>query len=74
MRRFSITVPTVAFSVEISDVTPITSLVSVNAPISSVRLTRSVSSTWSSTVFCAILKPSSSALTRYEPGGNAANV
>ena len=74
MRRFSMTVPTVAFSVVMSDVTAVTSVVSVIPPISRVRLTRSVSSTCSSTLFCAILKPSSSALTRYAPGGIAGNV
>ena len=71
MRRLSITVPTVAFSVEMSDVTAVTSVVSVMPPISSVRVTRSVSSTCSSTLLCASLKPSSSALTIYAPGGIA---
>jgi len=45
MRRFSMTVPTVAFSVVMSEVTAVTSVVSAMPPISRERFTRSVSST-----------------------------
>ena len=42
MRRFSMTVPTVAFSVVMSGATPVTSAVSDKVPISIVKFTRSV--------------------------------
>ena len=42
MRRLSMTVPTVAFSVVMSGATPVTSAVSDNVPISIVKFTRTV--------------------------------
>ena len=71
MRRFSITVPTVAFSVVMNDATPVTSVTSDSVPISIVKLTRTVASICSWTACVTVRKPCSSALTTYGPGGNA---
>ena len=57
MRRFSMTVPTVAFSVVMSGATPVTSAVSDNVPISIVKLTRTVASMCRSTSCVTVRKP-----------------
>ena len=71
MRRFSMTVPMVAFEVSTSGETPVTVAVSESVPNSSVKLTRAVCCTCNSTSRVAVLKPSSSLFTVYVPGGNA---
>jgi hypothetical protein len=55
MRRFSMTVPTVAFEVAMSVVAALTSVVSVSVPTSSLKSTRSVCSTCSSAAFWTVL-------------------
>ena len=74
IRRFSMTVPTVAFDVAMSVVAADTSVSSVSVPSSSVKSTRSVSSTCSSTAFCTVLNPCQLGLDLVVPGGIAGNV
>ena len=71
MRRFSMTVPTVAFDVSTSGDTPTTVAVSWMVARSSAKFTRRTCCTRSSRSRTPVLKPSSSALTLYAPGGSA---
>src|SRR5439155_2816481 len=71
MRRFSMTVPTVAFDVSTSGDTPVTVVCSEMVPNSSEKFTASVCCTCSTTSRVAVLNPSSSVFTVYVPGGNA---
>ena len=73
MRRFSMTVPTVAFSVVMSGATPVTCAVSESAPTDG-EFTRTVCSTCSSTSRWTVWKPCSSTFTDTGPGGSAGNV
>jgi hypothetical protein len=63
MRRFSMTVPMVAFVVSTSGETPVTVAISEMVPNSSVKLTRAVCCTCSSRSRLTALKPSSSLFT-----------
>ena len=63
MRRFSITVPIVAFDVSTSGETPVTVAISEIVPSSSAKLTCAVWFTWSSRSRLVVLKPSSSIFT-----------
>src|SRR5919204_1105413 len=73
MRRFSITVPTVAFEVSTIGETPVTVAISEIVPSSSWKSTRAVCCTCSSRSRVPILNPSSSVFTVYGPGGSAGN-
>ena len=71
MRRFSMTVPTVAFEVSTSGDTPTTVALSWMVASSSAKLTRKTCCTRNSRSRTPVLKPSSSAVTLYAPGGSA---
>ena len=71
MRRFSMTVPTVAFEVSTSGDTPTTVALSSRVASSSAKLTRKTCCTRNSMSRVPVLKPSSSVLTLYAPGGSA---
>ena len=62
MRRFSMTVPTVAFSVVISGVTADTSAASVRPPMLSVMLMRAACCTSRVTTSVTVLNPDNSAV------------
>jgi hypothetical protein len=71
MRRFSMTVPTVALVVSTSGDTPVTVAISEIVPSSIARSTRTVACTCNSRSRVTVLNPSSSPFTEYGPGGSA---
>ena len=74
IRLFSITVPTVAFSLASKGALALISMVSVTCPSSSAKSSRALCCTWSCmSLRVAVLNPSFSTLTLYVAGGSEGN-